>query len=157
MIKFKIKDSVFEKGKNIETAQEFAELIEQVENNFFNNHISISIKNIGAVLACVANYFVRKTLITRSQEIEIMWNFIKRFAYPYNKCGMKLVDYDEMLYPQYEYKFCDKIIPKYTWEAIQKQAKENLEEHSYNASPRVIDHWQSIVNGKVPFGYAVEE
>lgn len=95
--------------------------------------------------------------LTHFQASCSMWEFIQNFIHSDNKCGMKLIDYDEMLYPQYEYKFCDKIIPKYTWESLQKQAKENLEAHSCNASPRVINHWQSIVNGKVPFGYIVED
>ena len=72
-----------------------------------------------------------------------------------NKCGMKFVDYDDMLYLQCVYKF-EKTISPDTYEALQKQAKENLET-VYNAHPRVAAHWQSIVDEKVPFGYTVKE
>lgn len=153
MNEFEARDYILEKGKNINSSQELAEFIEEVENNF-NYGYGTAARSVGAVAACVANYLRNKMGLTGFQTGCAMWEFIQDFIYSNNKCGMKLVDYDEMLYPQYEYKFCDKIIPKYTWEALQKQAKENLEKCS--AVPRVIDHWQSIVNGKVPFGYVVE-
>ena len=33
-----------------------------------------------------------------------MWEFIKHWNYTDNKTGMKMVNYDDMLYPQYDYK-----------------------------------------------------
>lgn len=66
-----------------------------------------------------------------------------------------------MLYPQYEYKFTGRTISSDTWAALQKSAKENLEEdeknENYRAHPRVIAHWKSIADGKVPFGYTVKD
>ena len=156
MNEFEARDYILEKGKNINSSQELAEFIEEVENNF-NYDYGVAARSVGAVAACVANYLSNKMGLTHFQASCAMWEFIQDFIHSDNKCGMKLVDYDEMLYPQYEYKFCDKIIPKYTWESLQKRAKENLEEYPCNASPGVIGHWQSIVNGKVPFGYAVKE
>ena len=61
--------------------------------------------------------------------------------------------YDNMLYPQYEEKM-DKTIRKSNWDYIQSEAKKNLENTPY-AHPNVIKHWQSIVDGIVPFGYRV--
>ena len=86
----------------------------------------------------------------------VMWDFIRDWKYRHNKCGLRLVDYDNMLYPQYDDKF-EKAIDRYTWEALQKQALENLEKYSKYAHPDVIDHWQSIVDGIVPFGYEVKD
>ena len=60
-----------------------------------------------------------------------------------------------MLYPQYEYKY-EKTIDKITWENLQKAAKKNLEE-SPDAHPDVIKHWQSIVDGNIPFGYKIKK
>ena len=57
----------------------------------------------------------------------IMWQFIREWNKSGNKCGMALLDYDNLLYPQYEYKF-DKAITPSAWEAIQKEAKKHLEE-----------------------------
>lgn len=66
---------------------------------------------------------------------------------------VRIVQYDNMLYPQYHEHF-DKIISQETWKYLQEEARKNLEENT-SANPRVIQHWQSVVNGKVPFGYEI--
>ena len=83
----------------------------------------------------------------------VMWDFIKNWTKFGNECGLKLVDYDDMLYPQYAEKF-EKTICKDTWEMIRKKAIENLEKIK-EAHPYVIEHWKKIANGDVPFGYRV--
>jgi len=93
--------------------------------------------------------------ITGFQAGFIMWGFIRYWNHEHNKTGLSIVDYDNMLYPQYEYKF-DKTISKSTWDAIQKTAAENIRENK-TAHPSVIAHWHSIVSGVVPFGYVINE
>lgn len=110
--------------------------------------------------------------ITGFQAGCVMWDFVRYWNHSTNKCGMKLVDYDKMLYPQYEETY-EKVLSKDTWEAIQNRAKELLNEtlkgilcgdgtrehpiDKHEIHPDVIDHWKSIVDGKVPFGYTVSE
>ena len=84
----------------------------------------------------------------------VMWDFIRNWTKTGNKCGLRLVDYDDMLYPQYEGKF-EKIIDKITWARIQEEARKNLESDAGCESVR--QHWRNIVNGEVPFGYQVVE
>ena len=93
--------------------------------------------------------------ITGFQASFIMWDFIKYWMKSNNKCGLKLVDYDNMLYPQYSYRY-DKTISPSVWKNIQKEAAKLLDEN-YVAVDEVRAHWQSIVNGEVPFGYRVEK
>ncbi len=93
--------------------------------------------------------------ITGFQAGCVMWEIIKNWSYSNNKCGLKMVNYDDMLYPQYEEKF-GKIITKSTWKALQEQANKNLEEKN-TAAEKVIKHWQSIADGNVPFGYEVKD
>lgn len=69
--------------------------------------------------------------ITGFQSGAIMWEFIKHWNYSGNKTGLKIMDYDNFLYPQYEDKF-QKTIKKSIWEIIQKQAKEKLEDADHN-------------------------
>jgi len=83
----------------------------------------------------------------------VMWDFIKNWTKTANECGLRLVDYDDMLYPQYAEKL-DKVIDTYTWQAIQKKAQEKLEKEDY-ACPAVTEHWKKIAEGIVPFGYRV--
>jgi hypothetical protein len=90
--------------------------------------------------------------ITGFQGSCVMWEFIRRWgAY---KSPLRLVDYGNMLYPQYEDKF-QKTIPESAWEYLQKEAANNLEKKT-DASQDVINHWKSILEGVVPFGYVIE-
>ena len=82
-----------------------------------------------------------------------MWEFIKHWNYTDNKTGMKMVNYDGMLYPQYDHKF-QKTITESIWKSIQDVANNRLKENK-TAHPKVIAHWKSIVNGKIPFGYKI--
>lgn len=92
--------------------------------------------------------------ITGAQAGAVMWRFIHHWMS--SKSPMKLVKFHDMLYPQYEGEFTDRILSKYVWQDLQEQAKRLLAENTY-AAPRVRDHWRDIVAGNVPFGYTVEE
>ena len=87
----------------------------------------------------------------------VMWEFILGYVKTENKTRLRLIDYDDMLLPQDAYRF-EKVINQETWESIQKYAEDLL--RSYNryddiVHPDVLDHWKSIVDGNVPFGYTV--
>lgn len=92
--------------------------------------------------------------ITGFQAGCVMLDFVIQWMYSSNKCGLRLVNYDNMLYPQYSGEF-QKKIKKSTWSAVQKRAKELLEERG-GANKSVIEHWESIARGNVPFGYIVQ-
>ena len=83
----------------------------------------------------------------------VMWDFIRNWTYTGNECGLRIVDYDNMLYPQYEEKF-DKTIDRVTWERIREKASDKLKKEK-EVHPAVLEHWKSIANGVVPFGYRV--
>lgn len=94
--------------------------------------------------------------ITGFQAGFVMWDFIKQWQYTGNKCGLRLFDFDKMLYPQYNDYFA-KTIEKRHWEMIQEEAKKKLEEFDVPVSDAVLEHWKSIANGEVPFGYTIED
>ena len=106
-----------------------------------------------AVAACWAA--CDKEGLTGFQAGFVMWDFIKNWTKQYNKTGMKLVGYDDMLYPQYEEKY-EKTISQRTWNKLQEEAKNRLEKEKC-ACGEVMRHWQSIVDGHVPFGYTVKD
>lgn len=93
--------------------------------------------------------------ITGFQGSCVMWRFIQHWMHMEEGEPLKLVRYNEMLYPQYNYKF-EKTISRDTWDWLREQADKCLNENGY-AHPEVIAHWKSIVNGVVPFGYTVKE
>jgi hypothetical protein len=78
--------------------------------------------------------------ITGFQAGAVMWEFIRQWNYPNNKCGMRLIDYDNFLYPQYAKSF-DKVLPLHTWLDIQQEAENNID----NANQE-YDQWQREMN-----------
>lgn len=149
------KKYIYEKANKVKTKKDLDKLLEEVVKNKTLDYGTI-VYAISACMLATANYINKSEVggITGFQASFIAWEMIKKFLHESN-VGMRLLDYEEMLYPQYEYKF-SKVISKDVWKTLQKQAKINLKEVPV-ASPRVIEHWRKIVNGKVPFGYEVKE
>ena len=95
--------------------------------------------------------------ITGFQAGCIMWEFIRHWNHEGNKTGLKIIDFDNMLYPQYNDRF-SQVLSKDVWVNIQKQAKlllDTREKDQVHENVRL--HWEHIVSGKVPFGYVVEQ
>lgn len=65
--------------------------------------------------------------ITGFQAGAVMWEFIRAWNYSYNKTGLRLIDYDNFLYPQYADKF-EKTLSPDTWAALQNEAAARIAE-----------------------------
>jgi hypothetical protein len=96
--------------------------------------------------------------ITGFQAGCVMWEFVCSWTYENNKCGLRLIDYDNLCYPQYKDNFTKPSITKGVLEAVQKRCKELLKgEKGSGASDRVVAHWKAIAAGGVPFGLEIRE
>jgi hypothetical protein len=91
--------------------------------------------------------------ITGFQAGCIIWDVIEGWG-SFDKGPKRMQCYHTMLYPQYEHAF--RCISASTWEWLQKEAEKNLGERN-GVDPKVAAHWQSIVDGAVPFGYRIEK
>lgn len=149
---FEMKDYLQAKRENINSFDDLIKYLEYIKENC-NYDYGVAPRSIAQASLAVASYLAKEFGITGFQASYVMWDFIEDWQYSDNKCGLKIINYDYMLYPQYEHKF-EKTISKDTWEHLQEQAKLNLEKHP-NAHPNVIKHWEDIVIGKIPFGYKV--
>ena len=154
MDEFEMRDELREKRQNIKTFDDLVVFLKDVETNYGNGY-GHAPRAIAQASLAVAWYLAKVYGITRFQADFVMWDFIRDWSFRSDKCGLKIVDYNNMLYPQYNYKF-QKTIPSSTWDAIQNEAKKNLEERD-GAHPNVRAHWESIVAGKIPFGYTVSD
>lgn len=97
--------------------------------------------------------------ITGFQSGAVMWDFVRQWAYKNNKTALRIINYDNMLYPQYKDDFEDRTIYQSTWEALQNEAKrllDGIDSGEGSAADSVIAHWKDIVNGVVPFGYKIK-
>lgn len=210
------RDKYYDKAKKqtFETLPQF--LNEMFQEDFDYGSICCAVAASALAAANAANHH-KKAGITGFQAGAVMWEFIRQWNYSHNKCGLRIVDYDNMLYAQYEDSF-QKTISKSFFESLQKRAREFLDEDEaslqkynkdssqyekdlaafvekhpdYYEKPKYykrlgcgtgnewdaekkkeesgfefapnepfyragqLKHWQSIVNGIVPFGYAIE-
>ena len=85
----------------------------------------------------------------------VSWELLKGFGgLTMGRSGARLVNFDDMLDPQNEPLF--KTISEETWLKLFEQAESSIK-NKENADPKVIEHWHSIVNGVVPFGFTIGE
>lgn len=90
----------------------------------------------------------------------IMWEFVRRFCFPDNKCGFSMINYDRFLYPDFAPCYETKRLDTFTFTKLKKRAKELLETEGEKLKTKeggndIIAHWQSIIDGKAPFGYEI--
>ena len=141
----------FDRAKNIETPEQLAEFAKELLIDIQHDYGTVC-HAVGAIALAGAWLGAHIQGITGFQAVFVMYDFVRNWNFSTNQCGLRIIDYDNMLYPQYKDKF-DKTITKERFEIIQKEASRLLET-SRNAHPDVINHWKSIVDGNLPFGYS---
>lgn len=104
-----------------------------------------------AVAACWAVERSPTGGITGFQASCVMWEFCRQWM-QWGQEPRRLIDYSNLLYPQYEDKF--RTISKETWEWAQTEARRLLQEREGVETVRA--HWRLIAAGVVPFDLRVE-
>lgn len=88
----------------------------------------------------------------------VMWQFMKHWNGVGKRAPARLLDYENLLYPQYADTF--EAIPRDVWEWAQDEARKKIaeqDEKQHPMSDRVYAHWKSVAAGRVPFGLKVVE
>ena len=150
---FALRDAWYSEAakQTVETLPAFIKMLNEYPDHDYNTTAyATSAATLGASWA-MAEYYG----ITGFQAGCIMWEYITNWMAEYRDKPLRLLNYDKMLYPQFHGDF-EKVITSDTWMWLQDQAKKNLVESKY-ACDEVMAHWQSIVDGKVPFGYRVRD
>lgn len=148
----------FKQAREIKTIEELTAFVDKMLNGYSHDYGTVC-SAIAACSVAAAALGANMEGITGFQASFIMWGFIQHWCKEGNKCGLRLVDYDDFLYPQYEYRH-DKVISEEVWECLQKEAARKLidgydHDTPFEVCPEVKQHWQSIVDGVVPFGYSI--
>lgn len=151
---FEIKKELQDKRKEIKTFDDLVEYLKDIKDNYGCGYGGAP-KAIAQASVAVADYLSSEFGITGFQASFAMWDFIRDYVYTGNKCGLRIINYDDMLYPQYGFKF-QKTITSETFNALQRQARKNLKEYQ-SAAERVALHWQKVANGEAPFGYRISD
>ena len=144
----------YEKAKHVDTIEKLDEFIEYVYSSGSCDYSScmdaVTVITIAAS-CCAKNYYK----LNDFQASVVGLKYLMHWSYDYrNTAGISVRDWTDMLYPQYQYKF-EKKIDKGMFNALQIKAKEKLEED--DGDPTVRAHWQSIVDGIIPFGYELAD
>jgi hypothetical protein len=149
---FEIKKELQDRRNQIKDFDALTKYLKDIEENY-NCGYGEAPRAIAQASLAVAWYLSSRFGITGFQAGCVMWDFVRDWNYTNNKCGLKIVDYDNMLFPQYDYKF-EKTISQEVFSGLQEEAKKKLETEK-NVHPEVLLHWVKIANGEVPFGYTV--
>lgn len=151
------KEYIYNKASKVKTKKDLDKLLNEIIESKDLDYGKIVYAICGAMKA-TCNYIDNSKVggITGFQAGFIGWEMIKEYTITYNnQFGMKILNYGDLLYPRYEYKF-EKTITKDTWEALREQAYENIR-NIPDAHPNVLNHWKSIIDGEVPFGFVIKE
>lgn len=142
----------FERAEKIETIDELVAFAKELFENYQYDY-GTAVYAVTALAVAGAWFVAHKEGITGFQAGLVMWQFVKQWNHTDNKLGMRLWDFDKILYPQYEDDFA-KTIDAERWKAAQKEAQSLLD--SGRGVESVRSHWQSIVDGKLPFGFTIK-
>lgn len=142
-----------EEASNIETPDQLAAFVTKLTTEYEHDYGTICHAMHAAMKAAMR--VVDKSPqggITGFQASCIGWMQVSDLFMIRKEDPVRLVNYADLLFPQYEEKFTS--ISAKTWEHLQAEAKKNLAEGG-DAHPDVHAHWQSIAAGSVPFGLRV--
>jgi hypothetical protein len=139
-------------GVTPETLPSFISELMSKDHDYGSVCVAMGLAAAATAFACNKHEGARGG-ITGFQSGAVFWEFVRAWGSPtIGECGARMVNYENLLYPQYENDF--KSITTETFEAVQKRAVELLAEKD-TASPAVIAHWQTIALGQSPFGLPV--
>ena len=141
----------FQRARHM-TLEQLPAFLEELQTRFQHDYGTICHATTAAAIAAVwAMDGGPQGGISGFQAGAVMWGFIRRWDG--REGAMRLIRYDDMLYPQHADRF-SQTIPADAWADMQKKAAELLTRNP-DAHPDVVRHWLSIVAGIVPFGHSV--
>lgn len=127
--------------------------------SFFNHLMDDYVHDYGTIVKAISAAMIGTFYTLNKQEILtgfqvgfIPWIIIDEFRGK-SEVGRKIIDFDDMVFPQYEYEFRN-TISKGTFKKLQERASRFIEERDMH--PDVKKHMESIVAGKIPFGYKLK-
>jgi hypothetical protein len=135
--------------KNIDELKEFISTLETRTHNYGTCVYAMSLAAEAAY-----NYIASKLGVTGFQASIADLDFLRKTRGMKN--GFKILNYSDLLYPQYIYKFTSFAISKDNAEKLSEVAAKELEGAKEGVHPEVIKHWENIAAGKFPEGITIE-
>lgn len=157
---FALRDEWYKIARDVKSTKQFNALMKKL---YAHDHsYSTIVYALGAAAlagAWCANAAPKGGGITGWQAGAVMWEFVTQWFFPNNKLGLRIWDYDELMYPQYEDKFTLRELSRDRMDNMIAEAKKLLAEAEKEGQPLLNEdvraHWQSIADGKPPFNFEV--
>ncbi len=125
---FKVIKKEWEKKACEVTIDTLPEFLKELSEKYSHDYGTIChAVAIAAIAAAEAMNKSDQGGITGFQAGAVMWEFVRSWNNSGNKTGLRLMDYDNFLYPQYSDHF-EKTLPPSAWESIQGEAAKNIKE-----------------------------
>ena len=147
-------DSWYKRAREV-TPETFGDLINELLHDY---NLDYGAKIHAAAACTIAMFNACDDIFGFScfQASASIMQVLYKLNYPCNKTGIRVIDYDDMLYPQYKDNF--RSIPRNTWELLRKRADELINENDRSAvNPSVWNHWMGVSSGLIPFGYYISD
>lgn len=133
------------------TVDTIGDFVKKLANNYEHDYGTIvhaMAAAAGATLSALNN--CSQGGITGFQASCLMWQILQQEFHI--EWPTKLVRYEHLLFPAYEYEF--NAIPYDIWVWLRDRAK-FLSENEKELDPTVIRHMKEIADGKVPYGFRI--
>lgn len=151
----KFKVEIDEEARKVRTKKDLKKLLKRLTKEKLD--YGTAVWAVCAGMKATFNFLNEGINLTGFQVGFVAWDMLFEYMLHGNKTGARVVDYDNLLYPQNGYKF-EKVISRETFEAVQKEAVRLLKEvPAERVNPKVKEHWEKIVNGELPFGFELEK
>lgn len=148
-------DEWFEKAKQVQTIEQFKELYDYLFNGNICHTYDSAAHAVSALAVAGGSLGAFTEGITGFQASVVKFDFIRQWDNIGKSVGLKVINYDDLLYPQYVEKFPLKVIKKNVWLALQRACKEKLEVDGRCACYKVRQYWGDICNGIIPSSLVV--
>lgn len=126
--------------------------------NDYNHSYGTYAHSAAAAAYATANALAKKFGLTGFQWGYTGMEIVGRMLCPHNKSGIRLLDYDDLLYPQYEDRFLEHKISEESAEELKKEAQKLIDEHRAGmVAPVVLKWWEKIAKGEFPKWLAIKK
>lgn len=124
----KIHDEWYKEAKK-QTVETLSEFVRHLTEDYSHNCGTIchAVAAAGIAAMCAVDNSPTGG-ITEFQAGCIMWKVIREWNFQNNKTGLKILDYDNLLYPQYENSFIS--ISSKIWESVKKEAQNKINKNN---------------------------
>ena len=147
----KVWEGWFEKAKECRFDDgSLKNLLDHIANDY-NLDYGTQAKATAAVAFAAASAFANEARLTHFQWEAASMDLLGRMMCPFNKLGYEFLDYDDLMYPQYEYRFTERKISAAGAKKLKEEAQKMLDKDGgYYAAPYVRDWWKKLARGEFP-------